>query len=224
MTHFRAIGQGLLGLTFCGLLAVATFALGYWQGQRVQLAKDSFGPTPAQGQPLHKPQPGSPFPSAFAPKAPANVTPEMAEFRQHQEKLAQSYGQMHGTNGAPNNAQALARFQQENAALLQRQHELAQTISQQQARNPLAEPPPLQIPPNATAQQKTYLTARDQLQRDQVAFLNQHKSDDPATRQAAMQQWRQQNSARIKQLQSMSQSLAQNSVATPTTNPPSVHP
>ena len=144
---------------------------------------------------------------------PANATPEMKEFLENRTTLMQKMDELRQAN--PTDAQGvMQQFREQNKALLDRQQQLAQIISQQQAKNPLPEPPPLQIPPNASPQMKTYLTARDQLMRDQIAFMNQHRTDDPAARQAAMQQWRQQNAARFQRLQQQSQTLAQ---TTPTT-------
>jgi len=64
------------------------------------------------------------------------------------------------------------------------------------------------MPPNASPQMQAYLTARDQLMRADVAFENQHINDDPATKQAALQQWQQQNATQIQQLQQMAQTLS----------------
>jgi len=127
----------------------------------------------------------------FKPGAnvPANASPEMKEFMQNRATLMQKMAELRqrnpSTNGAPD-PKIFAQFQQENADLLKRQKELSQIIGQQQAKNPIPAPPPLQIPPNASPQLQAYLTARDQLMRDQIAFMNQHRTDDPATRQAAI--------------------------------------
>jgi hypothetical protein len=161
-----------------------------------------------------------PFSPQAGPSVPANASPEMKEFLQNRatlmQKMAELRQQNPGTNGAPD-PKFFAQFQQENAALLQRQKELSQIIGQQQAQNPLPEPPPLQIPPNASPQLKTYLTDRDQLMRDQIAFMNQHRTDEPTARQAAMQQWRQQNAPRFQQLQQEAQAVAKTTTPAPTT-------
>jgi hypothetical protein len=72
------------------------------------------------------------------------------------------------------------------------------------------------IPPNASPQLQDYLTARGQIMRDQIAFMNQHRTDDPAARQAAMQQWREQNTPRFQQVQQLAQATTTISNATTT--------
>jgi len=202
----------------CLVVGGALFGCGYWLGQRSlqaqlkTLAAQAVNPSRPPGNPWHGANAARPqYP--FMPQAniPANATPEMKEFVQNRatlmEKMTRLRQQNPGTNGAPD-PKLFVRFQQDNADLLKRQKELSQIISQQQARNPIPTPPPLQLPPNASPQLKEYLTARDQLTRDQIAFMNQHRTDDPATRQTAMQQWRQQNTARIQQLQQEAQALS----------------
>jgi len=141
------------------------------------------------------------------------TSPEIKEFKQNQttlmEKMAELRKQNSSTTHSPD-TKVIAQFQQENVALLQRQNELSQIISEQQAENPMPAPPPLQISSNPSAQMKDYLTAHDQFMHDEVAFMNQHRTDDPATRQVALAEWRQQNAARFQRLQQESQALAQN--------------
>ena len=220
----------------CFVVGGALFALGYWQGQRsMQPQLKTLADEVASSHPQ---PPANPWPAANAmrppmPQAgtnlPANATPEMREFMQNRQTLTQKMAELRqqnpGTNGAPD-PKLFAEFQQENATLLQRQKELSQIISQQQARNPIPAPPPLQIPPNASPQLQAYLTDRDHLMRDQIAFMNKHRTDDPATRQSAMQQWRQQNAARFQQLQQEAQDVAQTTSRTSTTpiTPTSTNP
>jgi hypothetical protein len=130
---------------------------------------------------------------------PENATPEMVQFLTNQAQLANSRAQLHN--------QALTAG---NAALLQRQQQLAQVIAQQQAQTPMKVPPATPIiPANASPQLKAFLTARYQLMREEIQTRNQYATADPATRQAAMQQWRQQNAAQFQQLQQQAQALAQ---------------
>jgi len=138
----------------------------------------------------------------------------MKEYLQNRAILDDKMKQLQAKsiNGAPN-PQAFALFQQQNFYLLKRQNELSQIISQQQARNPLPAPPPLQVPPDASPQLRAFLTAHDQLVRDQVAFSNQHRNDSPAKRQAALQKWQQDNAPRFKQLEQEAQAMAQTSPA-----------
>jgi len=220
----------LIGALLCLVLGGALFGSGYWLGQRTllpqltkledEVASSSRPPgNPWSGANATHPQ--SSFMPQTGPNLPANASPEMKEFMANRatlmQKMAQLRQQNPSTNGVPD-PKIFAQFQQENATLLQRQKELSQVISEQQAKNPIPTPPPLQIPSNATPQAAAYLTARDQLMRDQIAFMNQHRTDDPAARQAAMQQWRQQNAPRFQQLQQDAQALAQNT--SKPTNPP----
>ena len=140
----------------------------------------------------------------------------MKEFMQNRatllQKMAELREQNPSTNGAPN-PHIFAEFQEQNAELLKRQRELAQIVGRQQDKGPLPTPTPLQIPPNTSPQVQSYLTARNQLLRDQIAYINQHRNDDPQTRMTAMQQWRQQNAPRFAQVQQMAQAMAQASQA-----------
>ena len=210
----------------CLVLGGGLFALGYWQGERAM--RQQMNALAAKGTNLGSgynfarfgSRPGMPF----MPQAniPANTTPEMKEFLQNRQTLMQKMAELHQQNpnqnsNGPSDPQVFAEFRQQNADLLKRQSWLAQIIGQQQAQSPQPEPPPLQIQPSASPQLKAYLTARDQLMRDQVAFMNQHRTDDPAARQAAMQQWRQENATGFQQVQLLAQAMAQNASPTPTT-------
>jgi hypothetical protein len=187
----------------CLVVAGALFGLGYWQGHRAltsQRINPGYGNNPAR------------FSAAAAvshPAIPANASPEMKEFLQNQATLADKMELLRsqGPNGTLN-PQMFVQFRQQNADLLARQSQLAQIIAQQQAKNTLSAPPPLQIPPNASPKLQTYLKLRDQIMRDQIAFMNQHKTDDLASRQAAMQKWRQENATRLQQLQQLTQALS----------------
>ena len=64
------------------------------------------------------------------------------------------------------------------------------------------------IPPDATPQMQAYLTARNALAGDQAQIWNQYLTADPATRQAARQQWQQQNASRLEQLSQLAQDLS----------------
>ena len=222
----------LIVVLACLVCGGALFGLGYWQGQRSLQPQLKTLTAEIANRSLSRP-PGNPWAGAnpmrpqspFMQQAnlPANASPEMKEFMENRQTLMQKMAELRqqnpNTNAAPD-PKIVAQFQQQNADLLKRQKELSQIISEQQAKNPLPEPPPLQIPPNATPQMKDYLTARDQLMRDQVAFMNQHRTDEPSARQAAMQQWRRQNAARFQQLQQQSQALAQTTLSTSTTTTP----
>jgi len=148
---------------------------------------------------------------------PANASPEMTEFLQNRAALLTKLEQLQA-NGS-SDPQAMALFQQQNADLLKRQAQLAQVLAQQQ-KTALPAPTPLPIPADASPQMKAFLAARDQLMRDEIAFQNQHLNDDPATREAAAQQWQQQKAARSQQIQQAAQAVSLQNAATPLPVPP----
>ena len=68
--------------------------------------------------------------------------------------------------------------------------------------------PTLVIPADVTPQMAAFLTAQNQLEVERVQIWNQVTNADPATRAAAMQQWRQQNLNRIRQLEQQQKNLS----------------
>jgi hypothetical protein len=98
-------------------------------------------------------------------------------------------------------------FQQQNAAELEAQAQRAQRITAQLGQTPVPAPAPLSIPPTVSSQIRTLLTLRDQLMRSEILIHNQYAMADPATRQAAMQNWELQNAAQINQAKQLAQSL-----------------
>ena len=224
---WQVVSRNWIGVLVCLVLGGGLFGLGYWLGQRSVHSPSQ--PVMAQNRPMLPPLGSAPagangaqFMPPGQPQIPPNATPEMKEFMENRAKLVASMTQLrqqnpNSTTGAPD-PKIMAQFQEQNKGLLARQRELSQKISEEQMKNPLPEPPPLQIPPNATPQLKTYLTDRDQLMRDQVAFMNQHRTDEPAKRQAEMQQWHQQNATRFQQLQQEAQAMAQNNSTAPNPN------
>jgi hypothetical protein len=196
---------GWLGVFIGLLLALGIFALGYWTGARP-------GHPPKQeeatSQSVANAEPDSS--SVPAPVIPANATPELKEFLQARAVLAQKMEDLRKQN--PNvspTAQQLAQFQLDNAALVKRQNELAQIMATQQSSAPMPIPPPLRMPPNASPQLKAFLTARDQLMRDDIAFTNQHLKDDPAAKEAALRQWQTQMAAQHQKLNQLAQALSE---------------
>jgi hypothetical protein len=141
----------------------------------------------------------------------------MQEFLKNRQELSQKMAEWRQQNPkAISDPKAMAQFQKDNADLIKRQRELAQKISAQHSQQPMPVPPPVNIPPNASADLKALLTARNELMRDQIAFMNEHQKDDPATRQAAMQKWRQDNASRFAQLQQLTQNLSHPATPVPT--------
>jgi len=152
--------------------------------------------------------------SSITPVTPTNASPEKTEFLQDRATLAAKMATVNISD-----PQALAQFQQQNADLLKRQAQLAQVIAQQQT-VVLPMPPPLQIQANASTQLQAYLTARDSLMRDEIAFTNQHLNDDAVTKAAALQQWRTQNATRIQNIQQLGQTLSDQQAKTLSPIPP----
>lgn len=99
-----------------------------------------------------------------------------------------------------------AQFRQKNDQLLARQTELSKIIAEQQNQG-VSAPPSLQASSKAPAKTQDYLKLRDDIMRDQIAFMNQHKDDALPARQIAMQKWRQQNAGRLQDLQKLAQTL-----------------
>jgi hypothetical protein len=205
----------------CLVVGMGLFSWGYWQGQQtLRPASRALALNGNSNANLAQANSGSgqitgPLPQAHAP---LNASPEMKEFLENREKLGKAFSDFHSQLASEKPPgffrDAMQQFRKQNKALIDRQALLAQLISQQQVGNPVTALPPLQIPPSASPEMKTYLTARDRLMRDQMAMLSKHRTDDPAVRQVAMQQWRQQNANRFQQLQQQAQALAQNNLHT----------
>ena len=196
----------------------ALFELGYWEGQHSFLKnREVFLAVPRSEQ-TNNPASSNGVAALAGSQPcsfPADASSEMKEFLQNRAILIQKSAELRRSNpNGPPDAQKLAQYERDNAALFQRQKELSQILSQQQATSLPTTPAPLQMPLNASPQLQAYLTARDQLMRDQIAFINLHRTDDPATRQAAMREWREQNATRFQQLQQEAQALTQTTVTT----------
>ena len=192
----------LIVVLACLVLCGGIFGVGYWQGQRALRQEMNAG----QGSDLARFHAQQAMPPQ--PTIPANASPEMKEFLENQATLTEKMNQLRsqGPDGALS-PQAFAQFRQQNADLIKQQSQLSQIIAQQQSKNTLSTPRPLQIPPNASPKLQAYLTALDQLMRDQIAFMNEHRTDNLATQQTAMQKWRQDNATRFQQLQQLAQAL-----------------
>jgi hypothetical protein len=204
---FQWMGRNWIGSLLCLVLGGALFGSGYWLGQASQERK--VHSVDARQMPPQPYATGSGQAPAFIPPPnvtiPPNSSPELKEFLQNRAMLSNKLAEWRAQNpNGPQDPKLMAQFQQDNAALLQRQKQLAQVIAQQ----PIPEPPPLQIPPNASPALKAFLTTRDQLMRDQIKVINQHRTDNPESRQAALQHWRQQNAALFNQLSQEAQALS----------------
>lgn len=147
---------------------------------------------------------GQPMALISEVEVPEDATPEMASFLTTRADLWNRMAQLHNQQ-VPD---APLVFRQQNGAEIQSLQQQAQVVAAQAAQVALPMPPPLQIPSNATPQMTSYLTAHDQLMRSQIELQNQYIGSDPAVKQAAMQQWYQQNAANVQQLQQLAQNLS----------------
>ena len=196
---------------------VALFAIGFYLGQisgrqqeRASLQANvlpKLNPQPMNQPPGQMaPPPGAPPGAPPNPMLSPNASPEMRELMQTRnllnQKLAEYRARIHQTDPTqvPTPDQ-IKEFQKENAELLNRQQQLTEKLEEQLYKNPLPEPPPLQFPPNATPEQKAFLTTRDKIMRSQIIVMNKNRTVDAATRKAAMQAWQKENAGLIQQLQ-----------------------
>jgi hypothetical protein len=162
---------------------------------------------------------------ANASGIPSNLSGTLGDFLTAQAGLANAYAQIHNQllQALPSEVtqqqvtamqqQEAQTFQQQNAADLQLQAQRAQALAAESASQPLPVPGPPVIPPGASPQLQAFLTARNALASDRAQLWNQYLTADPATRDAAMQQWQQQNAGSLQQLRALAQELS-NSTAT----------
>jgi hypothetical protein len=145
---------------------------------------------------------------------PADATPEMRDFLTVRANLYNSYAQLHnqavsnsgGTTVSESDVQAA--YQAQNAADIKAQARRAQDLAAQSASQPLPVPPPLVILSSASPTMQAFLALRDQLMRQRIAPWNQYVGASTADRDAAIQQWQQQNVTQFQQLQRLAQQLA----------------
>ena len=161
-----------------------------------------------------------PMPVGTGVNAPANASSTLRDFLTTQASLADARARIHnqllqtmpsGATQEQINAmrqQERRIFQQRHAGDLQLQGRRAQALAAESASQPIRVPGPAVIPPGATPQLQAYLAARNALASDRAQLWNQYLTADPATRQAAMQQWRQQNASRLEQLSQLAQDLS----------------
>ena len=166
-----------------------------------------------------------PMPVAARVDIPANASSTLTDFLTTLATLATARGQIHnqllqampaGATQEQVNAmqqQEMQIFRQLHTGDLQLQQQRAQILDAESGSRPMPVPGPPVIPTNATPQLRAYLTARNALASDWTRVWNQNVTADPASRQAAIQQWQQQNAGRFEQLREKIQDLS-NSTAT----------
>ena len=162
-------------------------------------------------------------PTIAQPNLPAGASQTLSDFLTTQAALVNARAQIHNqivqqatTSGQSLTLAQVSQMEQQQEQLFQQQHDSdlqlqvqrAQTLASVSAQNAVPVPGPSVVPPNATPQMVAYLTVRDQLAHDEAQFRNQFVTATPAVRDAAIQQWHQQNLARFQQLQQLAQNLS----------------
>jgi hypothetical protein len=164
---------------------------------------------------------------------PANASSTLSGFLTTGATLANAHAQIYNQllQALPSNPteaqldsirrQAMQTFRQQYAADLQSQAQAAQALGAESSAGPARIPGPVAIPPNASPQLQAYLIAENALASSRAQLWNQYASADPATRQAAMQQWRQENTTAFQQLNQKAQSLSSVATSQPVPSQPS---
>ena len=162
-------------------------------------------------------------PTNTQPNIPAAASQTLSDFLTTQAALGNAHAQIHNqivqqaaASGQSLTLAQISQMEQQQEQLFQQQHDSdlqlqvqrAQTLASVSAQAALPVPGSSVVPPNASPQLAAFLTARDQLAHDEIQFRNQYVTATAAVRDAAIQQWHQQNLARFQQLQHLAQSLA----------------
>ena len=157
------------------------------------------------------------------PHIPANASPALRDLLNTQAALANAHAQIHnqliqqassGTNltfaqlGTMQQSETQL-FQQQNAALLTLQSQRVQALTATSVAPTRAARASAIVPSNATPQMAAFLTTRYQLRQSLIQLQNQYATASPAARNAALQQWRQQNASQFTHLQQQAQALSQ---------------
>jgi hypothetical protein len=165
-----------------------------------------------RAQAMSAAQPRQPMPYVTHVEIPEGASETMEDFLTARANLQNARAQLHNqqlqSTGHVDETQVETAFQKQNAAALQAQAQRAQTLAQESDSQPLPVPPPLTIPPGSSPAMQQFLTLRDQLMRGEVQMHNQNLSLSFADRAKALQQWREQNADRFKQLQSFAQNMS----------------
>jgi len=161
-----------------------------------------------------------PAPANHQANIPPNASPTLRDFLTTRAALANARAQIHNQllaalpSGATQEQiqamrqQAQQMFRQQCAGDLQLQAQRVQILGAASASQPVPVPGPAVIPPNASPQLRAFLTARNTLATERAQLWNQYLNAAPAARQAAIEQWRQQNAARFQQLSQLAKDLS----------------
>jgi hypothetical protein len=156
------------------------------------------------------------------PHIPANASPALRDLLNTQAALANAHAQIHnqlvqGSSGTNLTFAQLGTMQQSETQLFQQQNAALLTLQAQQvqALTPTSVAPtrtarvPATVPGSATPQMAAFWATRNQLRQSLIQLRNQYASASPEVRNAALQQWRQQNAGQFTHLQQQAQTLSQ---------------
>jgi len=156
------------------------------------------------------------------PTIPANASPALKNMLNTRAALANAHAQIHnqlvqGSSGTNLTFAQLGTMEQNETQLFQQQDSALLTLQAQraQALTPTSIAPTrtarasAAVPSNATPQMAAFLSTRKQLRQSLIQLRNQYASASPEARNAALQQWRQQNAGQFTQLQQQAQTLSQ---------------
>jgi hypothetical protein len=197
-----ALGQEMQALVAQGATPAQLAA---WQRQnaarfQAQTARAQQLSAAAQAQPQ-----AQPLPLLSSINIPANASPALenvliAEAQVYNE-MAQARNQQSQSGTAPQGPTNL--FQQRNDLASQNERQLAASLKTEFEHTSVPIPPPLNLPSNTPPKVKNLMVLRDALMREEIQLWNQNINSNPATRDAALHQWLQQNATRLQQAQKL---------------------
>lgn len=164
----------------------------------------------------------APLMTSTAAAVPSGSSPTLAAALATRTKLINGRAEIHNqlvqTMPADATAAQIGQMQEREEQLVEQrfgadqdvQIQQTQTVADDSAAQLQPLPPPRQIPPGATPPLAAFIALRDQLMREEVQLRNQYAAADPATRESAVQQWREQNASRFAQLHAQAAALPPN--------------
>lgn len=147
---------------------------------------------------------------------PPGASPTLETFLTTRAELFNAFAQMHNQrlqaepvaddSGQPDTT--LESFYQQNTKKIEAQLQRAKELVKQSASKPLPTLPQTRMSANTPPKRRAFLIERSQLSNEQTALMNQYRTADPAVRDEALRNWRQQNAARFKHLQQLAQDMS----------------
>jgi len=151
---------------------------------------------------------------------PANASSTLEDFLVTQATLASARAQIHNellqamsSEASEEDVKAMREreseiFQEQHAKDMALQRQRAQLLAASAAPTDPDPPNMTRIPSNASPGLRAYLVARDEVIRSRAEFMRQYLHADPATREAAIEQWRQENAGRLKQWRELAENMS----------------